>query len=421
MERSGRIFSRFFGLLVLLTAFLAASAAWAEVLPRVDPERVGLSTKRLDRLDRHLAEEVKQGRIPGAVALIAREGKIAYYKSFGHLDPKTGAPMPKDAIFRIYSMTKPLVSVGAMILSEEGRLLLSDPVAKYLPEFGKMEVGTETRDEAGQRVVTTAPAQRQMTVQDLLRHTSGLTYGVLGRSAIKSMYRKAGVYSTQQTMAERVARLAKMPLICEPGARWEYSHSTDVLGRVIEVVSGESLDEFLADRLFGPLAMKDTGFWVKPDSQGRLAQAGKDSKTGRSVELLNVTSRPALLSGGGGGVSTAEDYLIFCQMLLSGGWINGVRVLSPKTVDYMTADHLGTIPGFSPGNGFGLGFGVRTAAGVSAVPGSVGTYYWGGWAGTVFWVDPEEEMIAILMVQAPAESDRLNTLFYALVYQALVD
>jgi CubicO group peptidase (beta-lactamase class C family) len=284
-----------------------------------------------------------------------------------------------------------------------------------------MEVGTETRDEAGQRVVTTAPAQRQMTIQDLLRHTSGLTYGVLGRSAIKSMYRKAGIYSTQQTMAERVTKLAKLPLVFEPGARWEYGHSTDVLGRVIEVVSGQSLDEFLADRLFGPLAMKDTGFWVKPDSQGRLAQAGKDSKTGRSVELLNVTGRPALLSGGGGGVSTAEDYLIFAQMLLSGGWINGVRILSPKTVDYMTADHLGTIPGFLPGNGFGLGFGARTAVGVSAVPGSVGTYYWGGWAGTVFWVDPEEEMVAILMVQAPAESDRLSNLFYTLVYQALVD
>jgi len=421
MEKSARVFSRLCGVLVLLVAFVVGSTAWGEVLPRVDPEKVGLSTKRLERLDRHLAEEVRLGRIPGAVVLIAREGKIAYYKAFGHLDSKTGTPMPKDAVFRIYSMTKPLVSVGAMILFEEGRLFLSDPVAKYLPEFSKMEVGTETRDASGQPVVTTAPAQRQMTIQDLLRHTSGLTYGILGRSAIKSMYRKAGVYSTQQNMAERVARLAKMPLVSEPGTRWEYGHSTDVLGRVIEVVSGQSLDEFLAERVFGPLAMKDTGFWVKPENQGRIAQAGKDPKTGRSVELLDVTTRPTLLSGGGGGVSTAEDYLTFAQMLLSGGWFNGVRILSPKTVDFMTADHLGTIPGFLPGNGFGLGFAVRTATGVATVPSSIGTYYWGGLAGTVFWVDPEEELIAILMVQAPSESDRLSNLFYSLVYQALVD
>jgi len=421
MEKSVRVFSRLGRILVVLAAFLAASAAWAEVLPRVNPERVGFSTKRLDRLDRHLAEEVRLGRIPGAVALIAREGKIAYYKAFGHLDPKTGTPMPKDAVFRIYSMTKPLVSVGAMILFEEGRLFLSDPVAKYLPEFSKMEVGTETRDASGQPVVTTAPAQRQMTIQDLLRHTSGLTYGVFGRSAIKSMYLKAGVYASQQTLAEMVTKLGKLPLVSEPGTRWEYSHSTDVLGRVLEVVSGQSLDEFLAERLFGPLAMKDTGFWVKPENQARIAQAGKDPKTGRSIQLIDVTSRPTLLSGGGGGVSTAEDYLTFAQMLLSGGWFNGVRILSPKTVDFMTADHLGTIPGFLPGNGFGLGFAVRMTTGVATVPSSIGTYYWGGLAGTVFWVDPEEELIAILMVQAPSELARLTNLFYSLVYQALVD
>jgi len=415
MEKLTRVLSRYGGLLVLLAVFLAGSVAWGDVLPRVDPERVGLSTKRLERLDRHLAEEVQQGRIPGAVALIAREGKIAYFKSFGQLDPKAGAPMSKDTIFRLYSMTKPLVSVGAMVLFEEGRFFLSDPVSKYLPEFEKMEVGAESRDEAGHRVVTTTPARRQMTIQDLMRHTSGLTYGVFGRSAIKSMYLRAGIPSNNQTLAEMTAKLAKIPLVSEPGARWEYSRSTDVLGRVIEVISGKPLDEFLAERVFGPLGMKDTGFWVPADSQGRIAQAGG------GMRLLDVSRKPTMFSGGGGGVSTAEDYLIFCQMLLSGGWFNGVRLLSPKTVDFMTADHLGSIPGFAPGNGFGLGFGVRTAAGVATVPGSVGTYYWGGWAGTAFWIDPEEELIAILMVQAPARRAYLSDLFYSLVYQALVD
>jgi CubicO group peptidase (beta-lactamase class C family) len=390
-------------------------------LPLTTPEDIGLSTPGLNRLSTVLRGEVERGRVPGVVALVARRGRLGYFESFGRRDPAGDAPMAADSIFRIYSMTKPIVSVAAMMLLEEGRFLLSDPVAKYLPELGDRKVAVE---QAGQ--IELVPALRPITIQDLLRHTSGLTYEFRGSGPVHKMYMSAQIYSRNQTNADQVAALGKLPLINQPGSRWEYSRSTDVIGRLIEVWSGVTLGEYLQRHILAPLGMIDTAFYVPPQDLGRLAEAfAKDPDTGGSVQLVNVRDAPKFESGGGGLVSTASDYARFLQMLLNRGTFNGVRFLSRKTIELMTADHLGTITGapdlLLPGYGFGLGFAVRLQPGISHVPGTVGQYFWGGLAGTTFWVDPAEELFAIMLIQAPGQRDYYRTLFRDLVYAAFAD
>ena len=390
-------------------------------LPRATPEDVGLSTAGLARLGRVLRDEVQRGRVPGAVALIARRAQLAYHESFGIRDPASGAPMAQDSVFRIYSMTKPIVSVAAMMLWEEGRFLLSDPVAKFLPELGQVKVAVSHGAELNQ-----VDADRAITIQDLLRHTSGLTYEFRGNGPVHKMYNAARIYSRDQTNADQVSALGNLPLLHQPGTKWEYSRSTDVVGRLVEVLSGLSLGQFLQQRLFAPLGMTDTAFHVPVPQQSRLAEAfAKDPETGAGVQLVNVKNAPKFESGGGGLVSTAADYARFLQMMLNLGGLDGVRFLSRKTIELMTSDHLGPITGapdlLLPGYGFGLGFAIRLQPGISHVPGSVGQYFWGGLAGTTFWVDPAEQLFAIMMIQAPGQRDYFRTLFRDLVYAAFDD
>jgi CubicO group peptidase (beta-lactamase class C family) len=400
-------------------------------LPNAAPSQVGLSAERLERLSSVLQSEVARGRVPGAVALVSRNGRIAYFESFGQRDPAAGVPgagqpgaggpMAKDTIFRIYSMTKPVVSVAAMMLWEQGRFLLDDPIGKYLPELGDLKVAVQ-RNGAIEHV----PAVRKITIQDLFRHTSGLTYEFRGSGPIHKMYMEAKIYRRNQSSAEQIATLGQMPLLHQPGTHWEYSRSTDVLGRLVEVLSGETLGTYLQNHIFAPLGMVDTAFHVPQAKHPRLAEAfAKDPESGGTVQLLEVRDPPKFESGGGGLVSTASDYAQFLQMMLNRGALNGTRLLSRKTVELMTADHLGPITGapdlLVPGYGFGLGFAVRLHAGIATMPGSVGQYFWGGLAGTTFWVDPAENLFAILLIQAPGQREYYRMLFRDMVYSAFAD
>ncbi len=429
---------RFASLVLTVALVFSAAVVWAQ-LPTAPPEQVGFSSARLGRLGTMFKTEIEQDKLPGAVVVVARKGKIAYFESFGHRDKASGARMTNDTIFRIYSMTKPLVSVAAMMLMEEGRLQLTDPVSKYLPELSKLQVSIAKVDPEFARVTfATAPAEREMTVQDLLRHTSGLAYGeITANTPVKEAYAQAGVYQPQGvpfdarglTPAEQVARLARAPLAHQPGTVWEYSLASDVLGRVVESASGMPLGRFLEERLFKPLKMTDSGFFVPGDRLGRVAQPDPANQ----IKLIDVTTPPKNDSGGAGGVSTAGDYLRFGQALLNGGQLDGARVLSRSTVSLMTSDHLGRISAPSPGTPgelllgtpgytFGLGFAVREAPGVAGLPGSAGEYMWAGFAGTYFWVDPKEELVGVLMTQAPSATRAYyRRLLKQLVYQAIVD
>jgi CubicO group peptidase (beta-lactamase class C family) len=390
-------------------------------LPAAAPEVVGLSPRQLERISEALRREVEQRRVPGVTALVARRGKIAYFETFGALDPALGQPMPKDAIFRIYSMTKPIVSVAAMMLFEEGRFLLSDAVAKYIPEFAGAKAGVE-RDGRLELV----PAARDITIQDIFCHTSGLTYGFRGNSLVQKLYQEVGARLRGKSAADFVAAIAKLPLMYQPGTRWEYSHATDVLGRLVEIWSGTSLGDFLGQRIFKPLNMIDTGFHVPETQLSRVAQPfPRDPDTGAAVELLDVRHKPVFESGGGGLASTTLDYARFSQMLLANGTLDGVRIIGRKTLEYMTADHLNGLPGsfdlLVPGYGFGLGFTVRLHTGVAQTPGSIGQYSWGGIAGTTFWVDPAEHFYAVMMIQAPHARVYMRALFRDMVYAAIAD
>jgi CubicO group peptidase (beta-lactamase class C family) len=388
----------------------------------------GFSRDRLAVLTRIIQADIDAMRLPGAVMLLARDGKVAYEQALGLQDPANQIPMTIDSIFRIYSMTKPIVSVAAMMLVEEGKLLLSDPVSTYLPELKNMKVGIESIGKDGKPVLELVPAQQEMTVQDLLRHTSGLTYGSFGTSLVKTEYIKAGVESKHITNEQLLQRLTHLPLAYQPGTTWEYSRSTDVLGALIERISGSALDVFLDERIIKPLGMVDTGFWVQPAQHHRIAQAfATDPDSGNAMRLLDVTSRPSFLSGGGGMVSTVRDYARFAHMLLNQGELDGVRILSRKTLQLMTSDHLSHMPGATsgasylpgPGYSFGLGFAVRTASGSAATAGTVGDYTWSGLAGTYFWIDPREKIMAIWMMQAPEQRHHYRQLYRNLAYAAL--
>jgi Beta-lactamase class C and other penicillin binding proteins len=406
----------------LLLAPVAQAQAPAPVLPAVKPEAVGLSGERLGQLSAALKNDIEKGLIPGATLLVARHGKIAWFEAMGTRDPASRAPMTKDAIFRIYSMSKPVTSLAVMMLVEDGKIALSDPVSKYIPQLGGLKVGVEKPGASGP-TLELEPVRREMTIQDLLRHTSGLTYGIFGTGLVKKAYLDAKVWEDYPSNPEFVDRLAKLPLLHQPGATWEYSHSTDVLGRVIEVVSGRTLGEFFTVRILGPLGMRDTGFYVAdPAKHARIVEPfANDRSIGLGAELNDPRVVQKWESGGGGLVSTTMDYARFTQMLLNGGSLNGKRLVSPKTVAYMTADHLGAgvASGPGPGYGFGLGFAVRKDAGMAPLPGTVGEYYWGGAAGTYFWIDPKEELVVVYMMQSPKQRVAARNLLRNMVYGAL--
>src|SRR5438552_8872582 len=379
-------------------SLLLVAGAAADPLPRAKSEDVGFSSEKLNRIGQTLRADVERGRIPGAIVVVARKGRIAYYETVGFRDKSSGAPMPLDAIFRIASMTKPLVSVATMKLYEERRLFLSDPVSKSIPQLADRQVGVEKLDPAtGKSVFYTVPAESELTIQDLLRHTSGFTYGNRGTTHVHKLFEggTSGL-ARELTPQEFIDRLAKLPLLNQPGTTWEYGVSTDVLGRVVEVVAGKPLGQVLAERIFRPLKMTDTGFVVTADKQARLAQGlATDPDTGKEIKLFDPTTPPKFECGGGCGVSTAGDYVRFTQMLLNRGTLEGARLLGRKTVEYMTSDHLGSAiaPGAAyspgPGYGFGLGFAVRKDTGVSSVTGSAGDYNWGGAFGTGVWCGPK--------------------------------
>jgi CubicO group peptidase (beta-lactamase class C family) len=384
----------------------------------------GFSASRLHALTARMQAAVDAGTIPGAVMLIARDGGVVYEKALGLQDPLAGAPMTPDSIFRIYSMTKPIVSVAVMMLVEEGRLCLSDPISRHLPALRHLKAGIETTDAAGKPALELVAAERPITVQDLLRHTSGVSYGIFGKSLVKTAYLESRIGSAAASSDDFINTLAQLPLAYQPGTTWEYSHSTDVLGVMLERLSGMPLDVVLAERILKPLGMHETGFQVQPGDQHRIAQP---FAVHASMKLRDVRTRPAFLSGGGGMVSTARDYFRFCQMLLNGGELDGVRILARKTLANMTSDHLGALPdakaeaGYLPGAGygFGLGFAVRTSAGDAFTPGSIGDYTWSGVAGTYFWIDPQEKLLAIFMMQAPEQRHYFRQLYRNMVYAAL--
>ena len=390
----------------------------------VDPEDVGLCGQRTCRLVDALQAEVDRQRLPGAVVLIARQGKLALFESLGLLDPATGVPMTRDAIFRIYSMTKPVVSVAAMMLMEQGRLLLSDPVAKYLPEYANQKVARQVEG-----VVHLQEVRQLATVQDLLRHTAGLTYEFMGSSSVQRQYAQSRIGSRERSNAEFSRQLAALPLMFEPGTAWEYGRSTDVLGRLVEVVSGTTLGTYLREKIFEPLGMEETWFSVPQQHQYRIAEPfARDPDGAMQMRLVDLREDPVMESGGGGLASTALDYARFLQFMLNRGELDGVRLLGSRTVAYMTSDHLGSIPVNSGasrellplGYGFGLGFAVRKETGLATEPGSVGAYYWGGMAGTTFFVDPAEDLFACLMLQAPNQREHYRKLFRNLVYATLL-
>ena len=428
--------------LLCAVAFLSVPVAVsAQSLQPAKPEEVGLSSQRLAKIAEVFNQEIKDQKIPGAVIMIARKGKVAYHEAFGAQDKSAERTMAKDSIFRIYSMTKALASVGAMILVEDGKVQLTDPVAKFLPEFKNVQVSTPRSDGMGQLTYGLVPADRQPTIQDLLRHTAGLAYGeITGNARVKTAYTNAGLFtpgadyfSIELTPDEFTAKIAETPLAYQPGTTWEYSLAVDVLGRVVEKASGKRLSEFLDERLFKPLKMTDTGFSVPADRMARLSQPfAVDPASGAPNKLIDVSKPPKNDSGGAGAVSTAADYLRFSQMLLNGGELDGQRILSRTTVALMASDHLPPAirqtvqPGEQllgvQGYSFGLGFAVRKEQGVSGVHGSPGEFTWAGYAGTYFWIDPKEQLVGVLMTQAPGPSrPYYRRMLRALTYQAIVD
>lgn len=391
--------------------------------PISDARALGFAPDRLRRIETALDAEISAGTLPGAVLAIAREGQLAYFESFGHLDPAARTPMPKDAIFSIASMTKPLASVGALMLSEEGRLMVNEPVAKYLPQLARMQVAARC-DGAS----TVAPS-RAMTIEDLMRHTAGVSYG-RGNTPLHARYPvSSDSAATKWTGREFLEQLAALPLHYAPGSAWEYSLGFDVLGLVIEAISGMPLARFLDERLFTPLGMRDTAFTVPPEKVSRYAKALPNDPVTREPQTLRDGTKPHKFDCGGGcAVSTASDYLRFAQMLLDGGAFAGVRILGRKTVEYMTSDHIGPEidttklrewPNIA-GYGFGLGVAVRRGAGLGGMPSTAGEFHWAGSTGTYFWVDPAERLVVVFMAHAPGTIRYYHRqLLHSLVLQAL--
>ena len=404
---------------------MTATAAQAAITPKTPPlaeakpETLGLSRPRLQAMSDAFKREIDKGTVPGVTVLVARRGQVGWFEALGKQSP-AGPAMTLDSIFRIFSMTKPIVSVGIMALVEDGHLLLGDPVAKFIPEFANQKVGVVSSGK-----LELVSPKRPMTVQDLLRHTSGLTYEHQGDGPVHKIYQESRVRSRKITNAEHAALVASFPLVCQPGDEFNYSRSTDILGRIIEIVSGKSLGAFLTERILAPLQMTETGFSTSEANASRLAQPFEaDPWTGDKVALFNMLEQPIMESGGGGLVSTTMDYARFALMLRNGGTLDGNRIIGRKTLELMASNHLGphvvtngTL--LSPGHGFGLGFAVRREAGIAPFPGSVGQYFWSGIAGTFFWIDPKEDLFTVFMSQGPGQRDFTRTLVRDLVYAAV--
>jgi CubicO group peptidase (beta-lactamase class C family) len=420
------------GLAFLVTAIVLP--AYGQGIPTAQsPEEVGFSSTRLKRLSDRLEEGVKAGELPGAVVLIARNGKIVMFEAHGFRDREAKTPMKTDSIFRIASMTKPITSVAAMMLVEQGRLSLVDPVSKYIPSFADTKVSVKKENSDGTVEMSLEPQSRAMTVLDLMRHTSGLTYGAAGVNVVKQSYMDMKVMVPDQTNAQMIEKLAKLALLYQPGTCWEYSMSTDVLGRVIEVASATTLDKFIDDNIAKPLRLGDTSFDVSPDKKDRGAHPQKEGPKNEVPAIPDVAFKSNWKSGGAGMVSTAADYARFLQMFANGGQLDGARIISRKTIDLMTADQLPpdikmgddmwrlgpAEPDRRLGQGFGLGFSVRIDQGRNPLPGSPGDYQWGGAWGTFFWHDPRERMYVVFMMQAPVVGDEYHAIVRQLVYQAL--
>ena len=413
------------GAVMALALALAPLTGFAEELPRAAPGDAGLSPERLARLDARLGFEVKKGNFPGGIITIIRDGAIVHQTVMGKLT-EGGPDMTEDAIFRIYSMTKPIASVAALMLMEQGRLPLAAPVAAFLPEYKDVMVWSGETDADGKPVLEKPRAP--IRIQDLLRHSSGLNYGFFGASPVREAYKAAGigVDSASDTAREHARKLAALPLEHQPGTTWEYSRSTDVLGAVIEVVTGKKLSVALKEMVFDPLDMKDTGFHVPEAKHARIAEPKADERLA-GAPLFDPRSAPVFESAGGGLVSTARDYARFSQMLMNGGELDGVRLLAPQTVAFMRADHLGRrvkpgkyyLPG--PGAGFGLGVGVRTEAGVGFYNLPVGTVWWGGAGGTFWYQVPDQGLSVIWMMQSPSRRLALRPALTDMVQATVID
>jgi CubicO group peptidase (beta-lactamase class C family) len=402
------------------TAARHPAAPQTPPLPQAKPESLGLSSVRLQRMSDAFRRDIDKGITPGVTMMVARRGQIGWFDALGRQNPASPAPMAHNTLFRIFSMTKPIVSVGIMMLLEEGTFLLNDPIAKYIPEFSEQKVGVENNGR-----LELVPPRRPITIQDLLRHTSGIAYEHTGNGLVQQLYQQSRVRSRKISNAEHAALVASMPLMCQPGAEWNYSRSTDILGRLIEVVSGKTLGAFLTERILAPLQMAETAFHTGPENADRLAEPFPvDPWSGEKVQLFDMLETPVMESGGGGLVSTTMDYARFCQMLLNGGVLDGNRIIGRKTLQLMASNHLDPsvkleshlVPA---GHSFGLGFAVRTLEGMAPFAGSVGQFFWSGMAGTFFWIDPKEELFAVFMSQGPGQREYFRSLVRSLVYAAV--
>ncbi len=414
--------------MALLPGPLTGAARAAE-LPREKPEALGLSSTQLGKITARMKQDVEKGAIPGAVLLVARHGKIAYFEAVGQQDPQAKIAMAKDSIFRIYSMTKPITSVAAMMLVEEGRLTLADPLARHIPAFKDSKLLVEKPDPADpQKKLQELVPARPITLQDLFRHSAGITYGFFGDTPQKRAYISSGALASDADNAEFAERIAKLPLGYQPGTVWDYGYNTDILGRVVEVAEGAKLSQVFERRLFKPLGMKDTSFFVTDAAkQKRIAEPfANDRNIGTGVDFSEPRQVAKFESGGGGLVGTAMDYARFLQMLLNKGSLDGRRYLGPATIGTMTSDHMGDmvkpgpyyLPG--PGYGFGLGFSVRLQDGISPMMGKAGEYNWGGAGGTYMWVDPKNDLFVVYMMQSPRQRLTYRALLRDMVYAAIV-
>ena len=410
---------------------LGGTLAMGSALAQEGPGQ-GFSADRLAPIAPVMKAEVEKGTVPGAVTLIARNGKIVHFEAHGFLDSAKTKPMGRDAVFRGFSMTKPMVSVAALALIEQGKLSLRDPLSQYFPEFKEMKVYTEAQDDRGRTTRVAVPAKRPILIWDLMRHTAGFTYsGSAPFPEMKEAYEKVDVESREADVSneEFIKRLAAIPLAYEPGTRWEYSVATDVLGLVVEKVSGKRLDVHLDETIFKPLKMTETSFQARPEQIARLADAyDHDPLKVESWKSARIEADPGkrYLRGGAGAVFTAEDYFRFAQMVLNGGQLDGARILSRESVEFMLSNHIqglagSPFPTTGPGYGFGLGWGVRLDEGGAYAPGSKGDAMWAGAGGTSFTVDPKEKIVAVFLSAGPATRQHTRFLFKNLVYGALVE
>jgi CubicO group peptidase (beta-lactamase class C family) len=416
---------------VLVTSLMFAAGGAAAETPaaQLNPEAAGFSSEGLDKINTYFNHEVTGGKIPGAIVLIVRHGKPVYFECFGVRDVATKLPMTPDTLFRIFSMTKPITAVTAMMLIDQGKLGLDDPLSKYIPSFADVKVGVEVKGEDGTPKLDLIPLERPITIRDLLRQSSGITYGFYGDTLVRKAYRAADLFKGNFNNADFAERIAKLPLEVQPGTIWDYGHSMDVMGRVIEIVSGKSLYQTEKEMLFDPLGMTNTTFYVADPARFPLiAEPMPNDKTFVAAMERDVRVPTTWEAGGSGMLSTVKDYGLFAQMLLNGGSLDGKRYMSPETFKMMTSNQIAPAtdvrkgPFYFPGDGFGygFGFGVRIDRGDNNPPGSIGEFKWDGAGGTYFFVDPKLDMYVVFMIQTPSERGRIQRDLKKMIYDAVL-